>query len=515
MTHPPTKVRPSHDDSMVSCSQKLQKRLKKIYRRDLRSFLAEQQMSLRQKRQQRQSEIMQIIPRRIQGGVHQEQCIKKNPQRVVNPYQILRVRRDATRSEVRQAYKRLALGNHPRRFCEDKREKQRRIQMFTMVAAAYETLVDQQCRSRCDALLRETNQTVSSAKIPAGQIMMGRTASPLQSSPRPGRRRIDSHDTLDSVIRNSSSMVDSIMEEVEEEEEATHDGNRTLTPSLAEISLTDCSSDDDNNDYVDDADTEPHKNLQLISSRSQDTALQMPGSCSHPSVLEIDSPKKQHTRTKKPRTCKNFILDCAGGESSYDDSLQLPALVNSSSSSKALGDGEKHFTEADTDRLFGGPMQLLFRARRWRPFSDPLVVYQSVFGSQLPGSSKLKDVDSKPTPWDSLEERTSSQGELWKRGTAERQPDGSVIYTQRRIFRNKRVVRRETVRTDPVTGQKHTSVSVTSEPREDNLALQQSRDSEEQQICQGEICALSWTDIVQSFLECTSFETELRGSIAV
>uniref|UniRef100_A0A7S3P447 J domain-containing protein n=1 Tax=Amphora coffeiformis TaxID=265554 RepID=A0A7S3P447_9STRA len=493
MTFPPCRARPSYDDSMISCSQKLQKRLKKIYRRDLRGFLAEQQRSLRQRRQQRQSEMMQIIPRRLQGGVHQKQCIKKQ-QSIVDPYQVLQVRRDATRSEIRQAYRRLALWHHPHRFCEDKGEKQRRSQMFTMVAAAYETLMDQQCRSRCDTLLRETSQTVSSAKIPAGQIMVGKTASPLQSSPR--RRRIESHDTLDYILRNSPSVIDSMEKEQENEEEDAHDGNRTSTPSLAEISLTDCSSDEDDDDVDDD--TEPHKNLQLIS-RSEDVTFQMPD--------EIDSPQNQlNTRSKKPRTCKNFILDCAGGESSYDESLQLPALLNSSSSSKALGDGEKHFTETDTDRLFGGPLQLLFRARRWRPFTDPFAVYQSVFGSQLPGLSKLDDTDGKPTSWNSLEDRTSSQGELWKRGTAERQPDGSVTYTQRRLFRNKRVIRQETVWTDPVTGQKHTSVSVTSEPCEGDLALQQSRDLEQDQICHGEVCALSWTDIVQSFLECTPFD---------
>ena len=505
MSYPSAKIRPSYDDSMVSSSQNLQKRLKKIYHRDLRSFLVEQQRRLRQQRQQlqqRQSKMMQLIPRQIQGGVHQNKCTK-NRQRVVDPYQILQVRRDATRHEIRQAYRRLALWHHPHRFCEDKREKQRRSQMFTMVAAAYETLMDQQCRSRCDTILREMNQTVSSVKIPEGQIMVGKTASPLRSSPRARRRRLGSRDTLDSVLRASHSMVDSI----EEEEQCAHDGNRATTPSLAEISLTDCSSDDDDND---DDEAETHKNNELIS-QSDDAAFTSLGSMSHPWDLQIDpSPKKQHDRTTKPRNCKIFILDCTGGESSYDESLQLPALINSSSSSKALGDGEKHFTETDTDRLFGGPLQLLFRARRWRPFTDPFIVYRNVFESQLPGSSKPDDLDNKPSSWNT-NERSSSQGELWKRKTTERQPDGSVIHTQRRVFQNKRVIRQDTVWTDPATGQKYTTVSVISEPCEDHLALQQSRDTDQEQVCHGEVCALSWMDIVQSFVECTPYETELCG----
>ena len=372
--------------------------------------------------------------------------------------------------------------------------------MFAMVAAAYETLMDQRCRSRCDTLLRETNTTVSSATIPAGQIMVGNTRSLLQSSPRLRRQRVESNETLDSIIRDTPSIFDSI-----DEEEYGHRNN--ATPSLAEISLTDCSSDEEDSD-----DTEQHKNPVIIS-QSEEAAFTLLGSSSHPSFLDMESPKKQ-PRTRKPRTCKSFILDCAAGGSSYDESLQLPALLNSSSTTEVYqGDEERHYTETDTDRLFGGPLQLLFRARRWRPFTDPFVVYKSVFGSEIPGSSKADDIDDdKPTSWNSLD-GTSSQGEPWKRGSAERQADGSMVYTQRRVFRNKRIIRRETVWTDLETGQKRTTVSVTSEPVENTLALQQTGECEQEQICRGLLC-LSWTDIIPSMCtgESASFETMLCGA---
>jgi len=63
----------------------------------------------------------------------------------VNPYHVLQVRHDATLSEIRQNYRRLALWYHPGRAkatIVDEIELQRRAQVFEILAASYETLVD-------------------------------------------------------------------------------------------------------------------------------------------------------------------------------------------------------------------------------------------------------------------------------------------------------------------------------------------------------------------------------------
>lgn len=70
-----------------------------------------------------------------------------------NPYHILQVRRDATPSEIRQAYKRLALWHHParRRNIEASSDQQK----FVILAACYETLTDNDARHQFDVLLQK------------------------------------------------------------------------------------------------------------------------------------------------------------------------------------------------------------------------------------------------------------------------------------------------------------------------------------------------------------------------
>lgn len=61
----------------------------------------------------------------------------------VNPHHVLQVRQDATVSEIRQNYRRLALWHHPGRPCKhvDEQELERRAVVFEVLAACYETLV--------------------------------------------------------------------------------------------------------------------------------------------------------------------------------------------------------------------------------------------------------------------------------------------------------------------------------------------------------------------------------------
>jgi hypothetical protein len=55
-----------------------------------------------------------------------------------------------------------------------------------------------------------------------------------------------------------------------------------------------------------------------------------------------------------------------------------------SSTSKQEQNAELQYTEGETNQLFGGPLQLLYKARRWKPFRDPSDVFADVFGSKIP-----------------------------------------------------------------------------------------------------------------------------------
>lgn len=80
---------------------------------------------------------------------------KKRKMKDVNPYQVLQVRHDATPSEIREAYRRLALWHHPGRSCGSAEERERRVRLFNILAACYETLLDNGTRQKYNRLAHE------------------------------------------------------------------------------------------------------------------------------------------------------------------------------------------------------------------------------------------------------------------------------------------------------------------------------------------------------------------------
>ena len=86
----------------------------------------------------------------------------------VNPYHVLQVRSDATLSEIRQHYRRLALWHHPGRCATstNDRELQRRAQVFEILAACYETLVYH--RNEYNTCLHSLNHSPLKGEIHVG-----------------------------------------------------------------------------------------------------------------------------------------------------------------------------------------------------------------------------------------------------------------------------------------------------------------------------------------------------------
>lgn len=58
-------------------------------------------------------------------------------------------------------------------------------------------------------------------------------------------------------------------------------------------------------------------------------------------------------------------------------------LLSSNSSTSTTLDDTQHYSREVTEYLFGGPLQLMYRARRFEAFTDPYVLFEQVFGSSL------------------------------------------------------------------------------------------------------------------------------------
>lgn len=135
---------------------------------------------------------------------------------LVNPYTALHVRQDATPLEIRDAYRRLALWHHPGRKSRDltPSELQRRYDVFTVLAASYEALIDPETRQTFDLLVRQAFH---------GEVWVG--GKPLSLS-----------------LSKSSSQVPCTLDALGKEKEQH---NALVLPALVETASSDSEEQDD------------------------------------------------------------------------------------------------------------------------------------------------------------------------------------------------------------------------------------------------------------------------------
>jgi len=79
-----------------------------------------------------------------------------------DPYSVLGIRRDSTKSEIRRAYQRLALLHHPYRSRQD--NEQEKKWRFLVISASYETLMDDVARRRYDNFMSDNKADFLSLK---------------------------------------------------------------------------------------------------------------------------------------------------------------------------------------------------------------------------------------------------------------------------------------------------------------------------------------------------------------
>ena len=77
------------------------------------------------------------------------------------------------------------------------------------------------------------------------------------------------------------------------------------------------------------------------------------------------------------RLFKSFI------QNDEEDDETAVSTDDESNTSNEDEEPDIHYTQEDTNRLFGGPLAPLYRARKYQQFADPYTVFRQVFGSDV------------------------------------------------------------------------------------------------------------------------------------
>lgn len=143
---------------------------------------------------------------------------------------------------------------------------------------------------------------------------------------------------------------------------------------------------------------------------------------------------------------------------SDDEYIPIPLEMSSSSSDEE--EQQQHYTWQDTNRMFAGPLALLYRARHYEPFTNPYEVFESVFGHAVfPHSPLHHAVQWLPT--DDYSTISSVAAANWSGSTIQTCED-TVVSLISRTVRNRKITRRKTTTIDEL-GRRNVHVQVTSE----------------------------------------------------
>lgn len=379
----------------------------------------------------------------------------------VNPYHVLELRRDATPAEIIGSYRKLALIYHPGRNVSSPRERKIRMQFFEILAACYETLMHNEFRRRCDVLLKNIEKIQNS-----------------ETNRQSARSSYQNNVILSEGIISKQQL------------------NRRQSRSIMSDSLV-----------IKGLDSIPG----LILSTSQSSSVSG-GERSNYSVG--NSGESNETLVRNNCTSIGGILMCAAGPSalkatsssnnsftiSRDGKKGFKSLVDSSSLSQASTEEEAeiHFSEATVNRLFGGPMASLHRARNFQAFSDPYLIFDKVFGNQKPFFPRVTIANNDTTtedfrgeaddcqengngnylfrpptsqlsqprlePFSTLKKyQNKNMNKSFGDNNANDQAANTKVFVSSRIVNGRKITKTETVHVDPTTGIASVNVTVDGE----------------------------------------------------
>lgn len=414
----------------------------------------------------------------------------------IDPYQVLQIRRDATTAEIQQAYKRLALLHHPVRRKGGRHahhHSPQTMQLFEILAACYETLMDKEARLRCDLLLQDQEKA-----------LLQRTLSWKRNKSSGGSRKHGRVVGLFKMSHYSNNNGQVVTGDGVDHNMLGFVGLNTM-PSLAEISSCgDGSSMDESfltqeGDWIHGCVAEAHhvdgqEQVEIVYSLEEyedGDEVDATRTCLETTLSEYEKDRCASPATADQSTIRPLRIlhsqqsswDDDDDEQQQQDSIPFPdstevqtfpsevqKLSNSNSTDSGnpheASDADIHYSGAEIDRIFGGPLQLLFRARRWQVFKDPFDVFAEVFGGPLYGDVPQTLTTTTTTPKKNVSNTIRTAFLLPP--PIEKLPSEHVsrrvtIHRTRRVALGKEIVRTAVVRIDPRTKQRHVTISVATE----------------------------------------------------
>lgn len=370
-----------------------------------------------------------------------------------NPYQVLQIRRDATAVEIRQSYKHLALWHHPGRSSAPE-ERRRRFAFFNLLAACYETLIHTDSRRRYDSLCRQLEQAKLQAGVRGAMFVGGKPL--LGTMTRAFEEEEDEYVPQKSVSFSGSSLTT-------KNTLFSHPRGREtdLVPPLSRASSGSTASlpEDDNNN----------------NNKAEQSSCCGGGGVSRTNIStnnSLGSPSRKAVGATYSR-----IVTAATITTNKSSALPQSLADSSCSSDDEEEEAETHFTESTTQRLFGGPLSHLFKARNFEPFSDPYDVFEKVFGSQPFRRVSREEIGTEETgatvwpllgsPMKSptlLVSPSSPRSPAGWRGESKTSPDGkTTVFTTSRVLHDRILTRTEIITRLPGT-KPESHISVTAEP---------------------------------------------------
>ena len=273
----------------------------------------------------------------------------------VNPYHVLELRRDATPSEIIGSYRKLALMYHPGRKISCPFERKKRIQFFEVLGACYETLMHSEFRRKCDVLLKDIEKKQNSKT----NRKMTRSSYKTKAIISEGTTTIQQPHQMQSESRDGNTMSNALVIR----------GVDSLPGLIPSSSDSSSASGGDRSRHPVENSGESNETPM----RNYCTSLGGILTCSAgPGALEATSSNT------------NSFTISRDGTKGFKSLMDSSSLSASNSHASVEEEAEIHFSEATVNRLFGGPLASLHRARNFQVFSDPYLVFDKVFGNQKP-----------------------------------------------------------------------------------------------------------------------------------
>ena len=362
----------------------------------------------------------------------------------VNPYHMLELRRDATASEIIGSYRKLALIYHPGRKISCPLERKRRMQLFEVLAACYETLMHSEFRRRCDGLLKdmEKKQNRKSNRQLTRNTFRTADIFPDRNTDRPQSLRLAQKPSTEGLTVKQNDSIPGLIP------------SQSSSASGGEKSCHSVGNSGESNETI---------------LRNNCTSIGNIFLCSRvPETL---------VATTSENNSFAISRDGKKGFKSLADSSSLSA------SNSAEEEAEIHFSEATVNRLFGGPLASLHRARNFQAFSDPYLVFDKVFGNQKPIFPHISMTEVDATIEDSFHGLDTSNENtntthlqfhhpgLEPFSTSENSHDinendltgNTKVFVFSRVVNGRKITKTETVSVDSTTGIASVNVTVDSE----------------------------------------------------